>query len=1189
MTDETCTSLTQVRDAEYRALERLSKEANLQSGAIAPDQLMGLALSGGGIRSATFNLGVLQALCELKLLKEFDYLSTVSGGGYIGSWLSAWIKRAGDNNRSRPGVETVQDLLSAQASEPKPLRWLRSYSNYLTPKTGLLSTDTLAGVATYLRNFILNITILISLLSFVLLVPRVAAWAGRFAEHYALVLLIVGLAALAVAIFFIDLNLANQLPKSVFNRAESQDGKRKLPWYSERSAVVNYIVVPLVVAGLCLSYWAPSDHSQLYVKTFSSGWRGALSLLVILLAATVLVALFWEAALKIAKVVREPGDRPTWRWRLLGLVVGLGVGLGALLLLLLILDALGSNLGSGIWHTTVLGVPGLLAVFGLGAVFVVGTSGRQFEEDSREWWSRLGGILFGVAGVWTAVAAAAIYGPWAAITFAGVAKGVSIAWLITSLAGVRAANSAASGNPEAKSWREPLAKIAPAVFIAGLLVLLAYGIHCILEKWGSDTDPLCRVSGCPWQLYAADITLRLDSGILWLLVAAAIVCTLFFSWRIDVNVFSFHMFYRNRLVRCYLGASNPKRRPHPFTGFDGNDSPCLKDMVQRPYHLLNTALNITRGDRLAWQERKAASFVLSPLFCGYDIESESNGRLHAYQPTADYTAKFKGCIGLGGAFAISGAAASPNQGYHSTPAVAFLLTVFNVRLGWWMQNPARRKAWEEPGPRWGFQYLLSELFGATDETSKFVYLSDGGHFDNLGIYELVKRRCRFIVVCDAGCDGKFQFEDLGNAIRKCNVDLGVSIEIDTRAIIPHPETRRSLFHCAVGTIHYERLDDHGAEGYLLYIKPSLSGSEPLDVLQYAKAHSEFPHEPTGDQWFSESQFESYRKLGQHVALAVFDGAGITGPQFRESMFVALKDRWYRPSAAVREGFSKHVDQLKILQATLRGEENLRFLDAQIYPEWGRLMAGRETPYPEPPILSLPTKASEVRAGFYFCANLLELMESAYLDLNLEEEYDDPDNRGWINLFKHWSWSSMLRATYGVTCATYGSRFQNFCKRRLDLLPGEMRFERRVPTEPLDPFLDEEEKQGWLNFVETDIIRELADQKLLIDEILVLRLSIPDPSKARLGKTPAVALEFTVGFAAMCQREFIFFRVQDHLRRMGLARAGLKLLCQKGYKAISERVEPKGEAAEDGIRRFRLLLESVLRELGYAERATVAES
>ena len=122
--------------------------------------------------------------------------------------------------------------------------------------------------------------------------------------------------------------------------------------------------------------------------------------------------------------------------------------------------------------------------------------------------------------------------------------------------------------------------------------------------------------------YFGDIT----SGSSWgglgapFLFSAALA--LFFSWRIDVNVFAFHMFYRNRLVRCYLGASNPRRANHPFTGFDGDDSVPMKDLRQRPYHLVNAALNITRGTRLAWQERKAASFVASPMFCGYELKDD---------------------------------------------------------------------------------------------------------------------------------------------------------------------------------------------------------------------------------------------------------------------------------------------------------------------------------------------------------------------------------------------------------------------------------------------------------------------------------------------------------------------------------------------------------------------------------------
>src|SRR5690242_5431294 len=143
-----CVRIEDVLDCEYRTLCDLSARDN--EPVASRDQLMGLAFSGGGIRSATFNLGVLQALAQLKLLRQFDYLSTVSGGGYIGSWLSAWIARADQDNFKReleeksrtgtpvphtPGIETVQQELSptfSPADEPEPIRFLRAYSNYLT-------------------------------------------------------------------------------------------------------------------------------------------------------------------------------------------------------------------------------------------------------------------------------------------------------------------------------------------------------------------------------------------------------------------------------------------------------------------------------------------------------------------------------------------------------------------------------------------------------------------------------------------------------------------------------------------------------------------------------------------------------------------------------------------------------------------------------------------------------------------------------------------------------------------------------------------------------------------------------------------------------------------------------------------------------------------------------------------------
>ena len=1178
------------------------------------EQLMGLALSGGGIRSATFNLGVLQALSELNVLAEFDYLSTVSGGGYIGSWLSAWVHRADKRNLERegeeekktgrrpphtPGILTVQERLSLKEhpDEPQEVAFLRSYSNYLTPKTGIFSTDTMAVVATYLRNLILNLSILLSCLTVVLLLPRMVAWVGVSLEASPHALFAFAVTGLGIAILFINLNLATQLPNS-----RSRRDRRRLdiavdaPWYTRRWAVLLWIVIPLVLAAVSLSFWLVFRPSTLASQFLRGDRASVLRSAGIVAIMTAVIGFIWFAALNVAGVKREPGDRPTWRWRLGALAVGLLIGLLALATFDEILPRHADE-AERLWWATVWGLPGLLGAFGLTVVFIIGVSGRQFEEDSREWWSRVGGVLFAVVLGWIVVGVIAVQAPfWVMVAheqLKGLVRGLGVAWLVTTVAGVRAAMSASTGKPGSFTWRDLLAAATPYIFLVGLLVALAYGIHKVLGLWlgpgGSTTV---------WKDYAAQTAAWLSPYRLLVPFLLSVALAAFFSWRIDVNLFAFHMFYRNRLVRCYLGASNPKRVPHPFTGFDGEDSLALKDLRHRPYHLINAAMNLTKGTRLAWQERKAASFIASPLFCGYELKDDARS-IGTYQRTADFLAdenterklraakarELRGLppadepdagemnLALGGALAVSGAATSPNQGYHSSPPVAFLMTVFNVRLGWWLQNPAKPRKWRTEGPRWGIMYLLSELLGIADETSRYVYISDGGHFENLGLYELVRRRCRFIVACDAGMDPAFEFEDLGNAIRKCKVDLGVSIDIDTRPLRPDPSTGRALAHCAVGTIRYERTSDGMADGYLLYLKPCLTGSEPGDVLQYRSGHAEFPHESTSDQWFGESQFESYRRLGYHSAKVVFAGGGVSDPRRRERMFVALKEHWYPPSPAVKASFSRHADRLNTLQVALRRDESLRFLDGQIYPEWGELMQGKQAPHPSN--LSLPTSASEARAGFYFCNNLLELMQNVYLDLNLEDDYDHPDNRGWINLFKHWSWATMVRATYAICCSTYGARFQRFCERRLDLSPGRVSLDRRPVSGSLETVLQEALRLGELNFWEVKLIRDRRSGGVPFDELHLLRLRVEDPAQAAADPNAPPALVFTFGFALTHQREFIYFRVQDHLRRMGLARDALLALCQAGYTTVSSNL-----AAEDVAsgRHFRNLVSSVVREV-----------
>ena len=255
------------------------------------------------------------------------------------------------------------------------------------------------------------------------------------------------------------------------------------------------------------------------------------------------------------------------------------------------------------------------------------------------------------------------------------------------------------------------------------------------------------------------------------------------------------------------------------------------------------------------------------------------------------------------------------------------MTLFNVRLGWWIQNTRKFDQWVTPGPRQSIGYLFKELLATTSDAHGFIYVSDGGHFENLGIYELVRRRCRYIIVSDAGCDPHYTFEDLGNAIRKCQIDLGIEISIDPASIIPDPETGNSLFHCVVGRIHYEQIDPNATYGYLLYIKASLSGNEPTDIKQFKAEHSTFPHESTGDQWYSESQFESYRKLGQHVAEQVLqqahtDASGVQSCDL-ERLFHLLGEQWRPPSDANRTAFSKHGGELEEIYDRIRLDKNYR--------------------------------------------------------------------------------------------------------------------------------------------------------------------------------------------------------------------------------------------------------------------------
>ncbi len=316
---------------------------------------------------------------------------------------------------------------------------------------------------------------------------------------------------------------------------------------------------------------------------------------------------------------------------------------------------------------------------------------------------------------------------------------------------------------------------------------------------------------------------------------------------LNTNRINNHHFYRDRLSEAYIIKRQNdvihSNEALPLSGLHHYDNGA-------PYHVINATLNVAGSKNRYLKGRGADFFLFSKFYCG----AESTG----YCATSLYE---NGETRLATAMAISGAAANPSMGTNTHAGLRFLMTLLNVRLNRWMPNPGQPTT-----PHFVFWpwYFVKEMFGKEKETDRLLNLSDGGHHENLGLYALIKRGCRFLIVSDAGADPDFTFVDLANAMRKVRIDMGVGIEIDLSDLRPDGKSTTHK-HFAVGTIHYP----NGVKGTLVYINTAIDGHEPEDVLGYRRKHFAFPDESTGDQFFGEDQFESYRKLGEISAREPF--------------------------------------------------------------------------------------------------------------------------------------------------------------------------------------------------------------------------------------------------------------------------------------------------------------------------------
>jgi len=700
--------------------------------------LVGLSLSGGGIRSASFSLGVLQALERADALRELDYLSTVSGGGYIGASLSAMA--------NQPDYKEFPFAKSRSHDSPALVHF-RSRINYLNP--GAL-IDVVRLPALVLRGILLNILAL-------------------------------------------------------------------TPW----------LLLAVLLTELA------------YVVIYNSGWFRYFSAIPLLLCAPFLALLITFPLVarfgRRGRAFRERYDRS-----FAGTLVLAGFGLVSYLVSTMVVWAV--ELPKEALARTLHGAAGRAAPMVIGALLLAYVLIRALAPGAA---GKLRGLL--------------LYGAGALVPllFLGVYLGLCIVRINSPFfegswaEHLKRASDGAALPPEV---RDGLAKRGVELANAPRVARCPNKERCwvVPDERGFEFRLIEREGKLAFEdlkfLIVFDQRNRNDHAFL----ALSLVVFLLYFFALDANSLSLHGFYRDCLSRMLLFRARPDGGVEPLDEL--RLSSLKPSETGAPYPLINATLNVQGATDAALRYRKGVAFTFSPRFIG----SSATG----YAPTAVMEAADPE-LTLASAMAISAAAAGPNMGSFTQRPLTLLLTLCNLRLGYWLPNPKRVATGNGPRKRPGPRHLLLEAFGAVNAGRSYVNVSDGGHFENLGAYELLRRRCRLIVVVDGEEDAQCQFNGLVTLMRLARIDLGVSISADLSDL----RRTRGAFserHWLWATLHYSLPDGREMLGHLLYVKASLSGDEPEHIRAYHARSPTFPHESTVDQFFNENQFESYRALGEHV-------------------------------------------------------------------------------------------------------------------------------------------------------------------------------------------------------------------------------------------------------------------------------------------------------------------------------------
>ena len=1030
-------------DRRHRDGKDASPDPNAEEISCERHARAGVALSGGGIRSATFGFGVIQALAKIadplesvksegngkpRTLAKLDVLSTVSGGGYTGSLLSRLFARDEVKNTDdvARAILPAREPKVMEGSQPegsdkkciphgKVFRWLRDNGRYIAPNG---SGDLLLGGAIIVRNWLSIHVVLATLLLAVFVAMQVVR---NFLHH-------VFPGEPGPALLVCDARAwPNDLPSFATLEAwlscRMPLGEAYLwwsPWLLLPALIFVVAVVPFAWA-----YWLAADYGK--YRSFPQAASPLWGLFIVLIASGLMLAIFSEGApwtidapegaaaggaMFIAGIITlvifrrvtearrfrdasnqldDPGLRHWLSSKLKTMLVWFGAALA-----LAVIDTLGQTVYA-LWHAPDSSLGAWLATL-LGGLVAAAAGGR-----------RLAAYFSGKAGgtrVRPTLNQAAVIAAVLLCTVALTAINVfshGIAW------GFKHPHYV----PE-KLVAPPLASVEDS--LAGIRARMeesSASVRNVANPTGAAATRACAPGASPCPDPASLDLLRFrcadcaEPGKRVLLVTATafgflVVLSWLFgrSWPF-LNNSTLLPLYTARLVRAYLGASNPER-----IGADGdksgsapvtitpvmtdddmeirkrwwsidtrrneNDTPQDDPFVKgAPLHLVNVTINesLDAKSRVQQNDRRGIGMAVGPAGISAGIrhhvvfseptssehgpeaivfpeyppdQDKSEGRGSESRPFRmfDYAAsksspdktrvRYRGKhLSLGQWVGISGAAFSTGMGSRTSLGLSFIAGFFNVRLGFWWDSgvdPQKRGSATRKRSRLGEcftralpvqSYLLDEFFARFHGTARrWWHLSDGGHFENTGAYELIRRRLPLIVLIDAGADPDYAFEDIANLIRKARIDFDAEIEfLDHEALRalragqeeerlgslayfgtlemlrrgpwdeetipstdePMPATqpvfgppdrsRRSLAHAALARVRYEGRCK--PDSLIVCIKPTLVGDEPPDITHYQTANQDFPQQTTKDQFFDEAQWESYRKLGQLITERVF--------------------------------------------------------------------------------------------------------------------------------------------------------------------------------------------------------------------------------------------------------------------------------------------------------------------------------